>query len=77
MLPTFVLSGFVFPIRNMPLIIQGVTYILPARYFLVTLRSIILKGVGLSAFWDQAIVLFVYAVIMISISSIRMRKILK
>ena len=77
MLPTFVLSGFVFPIRNMPLIIQGVTYILPARYFLVTLRSIILKGVGLSAFLDQAIVLFVYAVIMISISSIRMRKILK
>jgi ABC-2 type transport system permease protein len=76
MLPTFILSGFVFPIRNMPLIIQGITYILPARYFLVVLRAIILKGAGLSAFWDQALILAIYAVIMIGISSMRMRKIL-
>ena len=76
MLPTFILSGFVFPIRNMPLIIQGITYILPARYFLVVLRAIILKGAGLSAFWDQALILAIYAVIMIGISSLRMRKIL-
>jgi ABC-2 type transport system permease protein len=76
MLPTFILSGFVFPIRNMPLIIQGITYVLPARYFLVVLRAIILKGAGLSAFWDQALILAIYAVIMIGISSLRMRKIL-
>ncbi len=76
MLPTFILSGFVFPIRNMPLIIQGITYLLPARYFLVALRAIILKGAGLSAFWDQAIVLCLYTVVMIGISSLRMRKIL-
>ena len=76
MLPTFILSGFVFPIRNMPLIIQGITYLLPARYFLVALRAIILKGAGLSAFWDQACILLVYAVTMIGISSLRMRKIL-
>jgi ABC-2 type transport system permease protein len=77
MLPTFILSGFVFPIRNMPLIIQGITYLLPARYFLVALRSIILKGAGLSAFWDQAVVLCVYAIVMIGVSSLRMRKILQ
>ena len=77
MLPTFILSGFVFPIRNMPIIIQAITYILPARYFLVALRAIILKGAGLSAFWDQALILMAYAVIMIGISSMRMRKILK
>ncbi|MGD1046530.1 MAG: ABC transporter permease [Bacteroidota bacterium] len=76
MLPTFILSGFVFPIRNMPIIIQGVTYLLPARYFLVALRAVILKGAGLSAFWDQALILAIYAVIMIGISSLRMRKIL-
>jgi ABC-2 type transport system permease protein len=76
MLPTFILSGFVFPIRNMPIIIQGITYILPARYFLVVLRSIILKGAGLSAFWDQAVILAAYAFIMLWISSLRMRKIL-
>jgi ABC-2 type transport system permease protein len=76
MLPTFILSGFVFPIRNMPLIIQGITYLLPARYFLVALRAIILKGAGLSAFWDQTLILFVYAVVVIGISSLRMRKIL-
>ncbi|MCX6121689.1 MAG: ABC transporter permease [Ignavibacteriales bacterium] len=76
MLPTFILSGFVFPIRNMPIIIQAITYILPARYFLVALRAIILKGAGLSAFWDQAFMLIIYAVIMISVSSLRMRKIL-
>ena len=76
MLPTFILSGFVFPIRNMPIIIQVVTYLLPARYFLVALRAVILKGAGLSAFWDQALILAIYAVIMIGISSLRMRKIL-
>jgi ABC-2 type transport system permease protein len=77
MLPTFILSGFVFPIRNMPIIIQGITYLLPARYFLVVLRAIILKGAGLSAFWDQALILAIYALFMISISSLRMRKILR
>jgi ABC-2 type transport system permease protein len=77
MLPTFILSGFVFPIRNMPWIIQCVTYLLPARYFLVILRAIILKGAGLNAFWDQALILVAYAIFMISFSSMRLRKILK
>ncbi len=76
MLPTFILSGFIFPIRNMPVIIQVITYLIPARYFLVALRAIILKGAGLSAFWDQALFLTIYAILMISISSLRMRKIL-
>ena len=76
MLLTFILSGFVFPIRNMPVIIQAITYALPARYFLVALRAVILKGAGLSAFWDQALILVFYAFIMIGISSLRMRKIL-
>jgi ABC-2 type transport system permease protein len=74
LLPAFVLSGFVFPIRNMPLLIQGVTYIIPARYFLVCLRSIILKGVGLSAFYKDVIFLFIYAVVITFISSRKLKK---
>jgi len=76
MLPTFILSGFVFPIRNMPPVIQAVTYLIPARYFLAALRAIILKGAGLSAFWDEAIFLTIFAAVMIGVSSLRMRKFL-
>jgi len=74
MLPTFILSGFVFPIRNMPPPIQAVTYLFQARYFLVSLRCIILKGVGLSAFWDQVLFLTIFATITIGLSAVRMRK---
>ena len=77
MLPTFVLSGFVFPIRNMPPLIQAVTYLVPARYFLVALRAIILKGVGISAFWEQVVCLAAYAAIALGASSIRMKRMLK
>jgi len=77
MLPTFILSGFVFPIRNMPPIIQAVTYLIPARYFLVALRSIILKGVGPSAFWDQFLLLSAFATLTLAASSIRLRKLLQ
>ncbi|MGC8745267.1 MAG: ABC transporter permease [Candidatus Saccharicenans sp.] len=68
LLPTFVLSGFVFPIQNMPHLIQLVTYIIPARYFLVGLRSIILKGVGIKAFYADVLFLMNYALIMSLIS---------
>jgi ABC-2 type transport system permease protein len=77
MLPVFILSGFIFPIRNMPEVIQAVTYLIPARYFLVALRSIILKGVGISAFWDQLLFLTGYAMLMIGISSLRLKKLLQ
>ena len=76
MLPTFILSGFVFPIRNMPSIVQAVTYLIPARYFLVALRSIILKGVGLSAFWDQFLLLLGYTTVALVASAVRLRKLL-
>jgi len=74
MLPTFLLSGFVFPIRNMPIVIQAITYLIPARYFLVVLRSIILKGVGLGAFYSDVLFLVAFAVIVIAVSAVRMKK---
>ncbi len=73
-LPTFLLSGFVFPIRNMPVPVQIITHVVPSRYFLVALRGIILKGVGLSAFYDQVLFLLGYAALTLGLSAVRMRK---
>jgi ABC-2 type transport system permease protein len=57
LMPMMLLSGFVFPIENMPAAIQPFTYLIPLRYFLVILRSIFLKGVGLETLWPQALAL--------------------
>ena len=72
--PTMVLSGFVFPIRSMPWWLQVLSNISPAKFYLVILRSIILKGVGLAAFWPQIIYLSLYAGILITISTLRFRR---
>ncbi|MGC9324250.1 MAG: ABC transporter permease [Desulfomonilia bacterium] len=64
-LPTMLLSGFVFAIENMPLPIQILTYIVPARYFITLLRGIYLKGIGLEVMWLNAVLLSVYALIMV------------
>lgn len=63
-IPTYLLSGFVYPIYNMPSLIQMITYFVPARYFIVVLHGIYLKGVGLKALWTQALFLLIYAVLM-------------
>lgn len=76
LLPTFILSGFVFPIDNMPVVIQAVTYVVPARYFLVILRDVMLKGVGLEAFWDQFLFLCGFMVLMLLIGTLRLRRIM-
>ncbi len=68
-LPTLILSGFVFAIENMPLPIQCITYIVPARYFIAILRGIYLKGIGLEILWLDAILLCLYAGIMILLAN--------
>ena len=73
-LPTMILSGFVFPIASMPAFIRAVTYLVPARYFIVALRAIVLKGAGLSAFWMQLTALAVYAAVMLMLASFRLRR---
>jgi len=57
LLPMMFLSGFIFPIENMPHVIQTLTYLIPLRYFIVILRGIFLKGVGLETLWPQALAL--------------------
>lgn len=72
-LPTLLLSGFVFAIANMPKPLQLLTYIIPARYFIALLRGIYLKGIGLEVLWLNALLLAVYAAIMILLAHKRMR----
>ncbi|MDD5044460.1 MAG: ABC transporter permease [Candidatus Omnitrophica bacterium] len=64
-LPTFLLSGFVYPIYNMPKVIQLVTYLVPARYFISILKGIYLKGDGLAILWRQAFLLTLFAAAMV------------
>jgi len=73
-LPSFLLSGFVFPIRNMPVFVQAVTYIVPARYFLDALRAIMLRGVGIAAFWKDVLFLTLIALLTLAGGSARLRK---
>ena len=74
LLPTFILSGFIFPIRTMPVFVQVCTYIIPARYYLVALRGIMLKGAPLKAFWFETGALILFALVMLTISAVRMKK---
>lgn len=72
-LPSFILSGFVFPIENMPGPIQIVTYLVPARYYLSALRAIMLKGAGMAVFWTDALFLTLFAVLTIGAGVMRLR----
>ena len=69
LLPTFLLSGFIFPIKNMPVFLQVVSYIVPAKYFIVALRAIVLKGAGISAFWSELIFLVLFAIFVFAVST--------
>jgi drug efflux transport system permease protein len=73
-LPTLMLSGFIFPISSMPEFLQLVTHIVPARYFLVALRGIVLKGVGPEAFWSDLVALAIFAVVILGLASLRLRR---
>jgi ABC-2 type transport system permease protein len=74
MMPMVLLSGFVFPIENMPDAIQWVTYGLPLRYFLVILRSLFLKGVGLETIWPQIAALAAWGTVVLALSVARSSK---
>ncbi len=73
-LPTFMLSGFVYPIYNMPKVIQLITCVFPARYFITILKGIYLKGEGLNILWPQVLVLLLFAFIMIVLAYRRFEK---
>jgi ABC-2 type transport system permease protein len=72
--PMIYLSGFIFPIENMPGWIQPATYLIPLRYFLVILRGLFLKGVGLETFWPDALALFCWGVAILGLATLRSSK---
>ena len=69
MLPTLLLSGFIFPIESMPAPLRAISYIVPARWFVLVARSVMLKGVGLSYLWQPTLALFVMAVVLLAAST--------
>jgi ABC-2 type transport system permease protein len=73
-LPTLMLSGFIFPISSMPGFLQAVTYVVPARYFLVALRGIVLKGTGVDIVWPQLAALSAFAALVLALASVRLRR---
>ena len=73
-LPTLMLSGFIFPIPSMPKALQVITYAVPARYFLIALRGIVLKGVGVAVFWQELAALVAFACVILTLASLRLRR---
>jgi ABC-2 type transport system permease protein len=72
--PMIYLSGFIFPIENMPAVIQPVTYLIPLRYYLIIVRGIFLKGIGLRLLWPQAAALAAWGLVVLALAVSRSRK---
>ena len=74
MLPMNFLSGFVFPIENMPKAVQAITYVIPLRYYYTIIRGIFLKGVGLAELWDETLILLAFGIAIATFSVLRFKK---
>lgn len=72
--PAFMLSGFAFPIRNMPVAVQYLTYLNPVRYFMEIVRGLFLKGVGVETLWPQMLSLFAFGSAVLALSALRFHK---
>ena len=66
-LPSFMLSDFIFPIKNMPVIIQAITYIIPAKYMIVVLKGIILRGIGYPVLMTQIAFLAIFCILVLAL----------
>ena len=73
-LPTLMLSGFIFPISSMPTFLQAFTHVVPARYFLVILRGLLLKGVELRLLWVDVASLALFSLVVLALASIRLKR---
>jgi ABC-2 type transport system permease protein len=73
-MPAFMLSGFTFPIRNMPWVVQYLTYLNPIRFFLEIVRGIFLKGSGIAVLWPQMLALLLLGLVILSASTLRFHK---
>jgi ABC-2 type transport system permease protein len=73
-LPSMILSGFIFPIADMPVALQYISVVVPARYFLTALRAVVLKGVGLEIVWPSVAALVAYAMAVLALSAWRLAR---
>ncbi|MCA9572372.1 MAG: ABC transporter permease, partial [Myxococcales bacterium] len=74
MLPSLLLSGFLFPIENMHPILQAISHIVPARYYIVVTRGIFLKGTGMDVLWPELVAMGVFAFVMLAVATSRFRR---
>jgi ABC-2 type transport system permease protein len=74
MMPMIYLSGFAFPIENMPKVVQYITYVIPLKYFIIIIRGIVLKGIGFSSLWLETLILFGMGIALLIFSSLRFSK---
>jgi ABC-2 type transport system permease protein len=74
-MPSIILSGYIFPVKNMPLFVQGVTYLIPAKYLIIYMKGVALKGVGFTVLWAQIVFLFLFALVVgiISLKNLELR----
>jgi ABC-2 type transport system permease protein len=72
--PAFMLSGFAFPIRNMPEVVQWISYLNPVRYFITIVRGVFLKGTGVEVLWPEMLALAAYGTLIVGFSALRFHK---
>ena len=69
LLPTMILSGFIFPIENMPVILQWISHIMPPKYFIIIIKSIMIKGDGLAYIWKETIILISMTIVFLMLAT--------
>jgi ABC-2 type transport system permease protein len=74
LLPSILLSGFIFPIENMPIVVRLLTYLVPGRYFVTAIRGVYLKGIGLSLLWPEALMLLCFSIAIVWLSANRFQE---
>ncbi len=68
LLPTIMLSGFIFPVENMPYILQLISHVMPSKWFIIIVKAIMLKGVGIAYFWKETLIIFGTTIFLIAMS---------
>jgi ABC-2 type transport system permease protein len=74
LLPSIFLSGFFFPLEAMPAVLRWVSYIIPLRYYLVIIRALLIKGVGMAAIWPEMLALTLFGIFILGAAATRFRK---
>ncbi|HEX3072170.1 MAG TPA: ABC transporter permease, partial [Ignavibacteriales bacterium] len=74
MMPMMYLSGFAFPVENMPVWIQAISYAIPLKYFIIIIRGVILKGIGFAELWPEALIMLLMGIAILFLSAVRFQK---